>query len=135
MCPEIGTDTAAAQAGVACSYRRIPATLNRKRSTLTLKRMQALPAAIAAYLRPAGRQLDPWKDTMSCRVDVSHVFKEMLSASKLRAELQGQGAALPIFENAVGSVYRLTTAQVWLYVCRHVVLLYMCPHTLVVSVG
>lgn len=72
--------------------------------------IQALPAAMAAHLRPAGNQLDPWKHVMSCTVVMSHVLQETLMASKLRVQLQS--TSLPIFENAVGSVYRLTTAQI-----------------------
>ena len=72
--------------------------------------VQTLTPTMAAHLRPLGTRLDPWKDTMSCNVVVSHVFKEVLVASKLRSQLRCD--VLPIFENAVGSVYRLTTSQV-----------------------
>ena len=76
----------------------------------TAPEMQALPAGMAAHLRKVGRQLDPWKETVSCSVAISHVLQEELEASKLRTQLQGR--ALPIFDNAVGSVYRLTTVQI-----------------------
>jgi len=72
--------------------------------------IQALPAEMAAHLCPAGKQLDPWKQVMSCTVIVSHVLQESLVASKLRPQLQS--SSLPIFENAVGSVYRLTPTQI-----------------------
>ena len=49
---------------------------------------------------------------VSCPVAVTHVLKDGLGAGKLRSHLQGD--LLPIFENSVGSAYRLTTAQVTL---------------------
>ena len=76
----------------------------------TAAEVQTLTSAMAAHLRPLGKRLDPWKETMSCNVILSHVFKEELVASKLRSQLRCD--VLPIFENAVGSVYRLTTSQV-----------------------
>ena len=72
--------------------------------------MQALPSAMSAHLRPLGRQLDPWTETMSCSVTISHVLQETLQPQKIRTQLKGE--LLPIFENAVGSVYRLSTAQI-----------------------
>ena len=37
--------------------------------------VQALPAAMAAHLRPAGKRLDPWKETVSCPVAVTRVLE------------------------------------------------------------